>query len=61
MSEDEKKKETRLNIRMSEEIKQDLKIRALKKNMTLTEYITYLAMKDISENERKELNYSEED
>lgn len=55
MSEDEKKKESRLNIRMAEEIKQDLKIRALKKNMTLTEYITYLAMKDITEIERQEI------
>lgn len=49
------KKDTRLNVRMTEESKEIIKIRAIKKKMTISEYVMHCVMLDISNDEKKEL------
>lgn len=51
----DKEKEIRLNVRTTEELKTEFKVRAIKKKMSMGEYLKYLLMLDINKDEREEL------
>lgn len=46
-----KKKDNTILIRINSEDKKQLKIRAIEKNMTVSDYILYCVLREISENE----------
>lgn len=46
-----KKKDDTILIRINSEDKKELKIRALEKNMSVSDYILYCVLREIAENE----------
>lgn len=50
-----KKKDDTILIRINSNDKKQLKIRAIEKGMTLSDYILYCAMREISESEIKKI------